>query len=146
MSTNEIDDGHGQCAPRPDYSEEFRRLEKAARNFQSGHDRMAVHRLLEKIFDYVERWNEQGNLAQPLYAMLDKIDRPIPLRVGGAYNVVIFYLVPDLDAKLRSKWCRVLSLADKEKRRNEKFRGFVKRRGGMNACAAAYAESNRVAT
>ena len=43
-----------------------------------------------------------------------------------------------VDAKMRSKWSRVLQYAAEYKPPNELLRDFLQRKGGINKCAARY--------
>jgi hypothetical protein len=62
------------------------------------------------------------------------------VKTGEAFAVVIYCVAPNVDDKLRSKWARVLRFAALTKPSNESLRVFIKRKGGINACAARYAE------
>jgi hypothetical protein len=109
------------------------------RTFSSG-NRMAVHRLLGAIFDQVSVWEEEDRLEEALYALLDSLDAPVSLKIGEAFAVVIYCIAPHVDKKSRSKWARALRYAVANKPDHESIRKFIKRKGGINACASSYAE------
>jgi hypothetical protein len=112
------------------------------RTFSSG-NRMAVHRFLGAIFNQVSVWEAEDRLEEGLYRLLDSLKAPVPLRIGEAFSVAIYCVAPDVDKKSRSKWARVLRFAALTKPSNEPFRAFIKRKGGINACASRYAEYAR---
>ena len=104
------------------------------RTFSSG-NRMAVHKFLGAIFNQVSVWEAEDRLEEGLYRLLDSLKAPVPLRIGEAFAVVIYCTEPRVDQKSRSKWARVLRFAALTKPSNEPFRAFIKRKGGINACA-----------
>ena len=103
-------------------------------------DRMAVRALLEAIFNLVTRWETEDRLEEGLYRLLDSLKAPVPLRIGEAFAVVIYCTAPHVDQKSRSKWARALRYAAANKPDDEPIRKFIKREGGINACASRYAE------
>jgi hypothetical protein len=109
------------------------------RTFSSG-NRMAVHRFLGAIFNLVTRWEAEDRLEEGLYRLLDSLKTPVPLRIGEAFAVVIYCIAPHVDKKSRSKWARALRFAAANKPSNEPLGVFIKRKGGINACASRYAE------
>jgi hypothetical protein len=123
-----------------EFVHEFAGLKKVARRLLQSEDRMAVHGLLEKAFNLVSKWNAEACLEEALYALLDSLDAPVSLKKGEAFAVVIYCVAPNVDDKLRSKWARVLRFAALTKPSNEPLRVFIKRKGGINACASRYAE------
>jgi hypothetical protein len=109
------------------------------RTFSSG-NRMAVHRLLGAIFNQVSVWEAEDRLEEALYALLDSLDAPVSLKIGEAFAVVIYCIAPHVDKKSRSKWARALRYAAANKPDDESVKKFLKRKGGINACASRYAE------
>ena len=112
------------------------------RTFTSG-NRMAVHKLLGAIFNLVSRWEEEDRLEEGLYRLLDSLEDPVPLRIGEAFAVVIYCTAPHVDKKSRSKWARALRYAAATKLDDESIQSFIKRKGGVNACASRYAQPAR---
>jgi hypothetical protein len=104
------------------------------RTFSSG-NRMAVHRFLVAIFNQVSVWEAEDRLEEGLYRLLDSLKAPVALKIGEAFAVVVYCIAPHVDQKSRSKWARVLRFAALTKPSNEPFRAFIKRKGGINACA-----------
>jgi hypothetical protein len=108
------------------------------RTFSSG-NRMAVQPFLGSIFNQVSRWETEDRLEEGLYRLLDSLQAPVPLKIGEAFAVVIYCTAPHLDKKSRSKWSRALRYAAANKPDDESIKKFLKRKGGINACASRYA-------
>jgi hypothetical protein len=53
---------------------------------------------------------------------------------------VIYCTAPHVDDKRRSKWARALRFAAANKPDDESITKFIKRNGGINACASRYAQ------
>jgi len=101
---------------------------------------MAVHRFLGAIFNQVYVWEADDRLEEGLYRLLDSLKARVPLRIGEAFAVVIYCTAPHIDKKDRSKWARALRYAAATKPNDEPIKKFIKRKGGINACASRYAE------
>ena len=110
------------------------------RTFSSG-NRMAVQTFLGAIFNLVTRWESEDRLEEGLYRLLDSLKAAVPLKIGEAFSVVIYCTAPHIDQKSRSKWARALRYAAANKPDDESIRRFIKRKGGINACASRYAQS-----
>ena len=109
------------------------------RTFSSG-NRMAVNTFLGAIFDQVSLWETEDRLEEALYRLLDSLKAPVPLRIGEAFAVVIYCTAPHVDQKSRSKWAQALRFAEANKPDNEPIKKFIKRKGGINACASNYSQ------
>ena len=112
------------------------------RTFSSG-NRMAVHKLLGAIFNRISVWEAEDRLEEALYALLDSLDAPVSLKIGEAFAVTIYCIAPRVDKKSRSKWARALRYAAATKLDDESIQSFIKRKGGVNACASRYAQPAR---
>jgi hypothetical protein len=104
---------------------------------------MAVHRFLGAIFNQVSIWEAEDRLEEALYALLDSLDAPVSLKIGEAFAVAIYCTASHVDQKSRSKWARALRYAAATKPNDESIKKFLKRNGGINACASRYAECVR---
>jgi hypothetical protein len=112
------------------------------RSFSSG-NRMAVHRFLGALFNQVSVWEAEDRLEEGLYELLDSLKAPVPLKIGEAFAVAIYCIAPHVDKKSRSKWARALRYAAATKPDDEPIKKFIKRKGGINACASRYAKHVR---
>ena len=122
-------------------SSELEALRAVSKRTFSSDDRMAVNTFLGAIFNQVTQWDAEDRLEEGLYRLLDALKAPVPLRIGEAFAVVIYCLAPHVDDKCRSKWARALRFAAASKPADESIKQFIKRNGGINACATAYAQS-----
>jgi hypothetical protein len=128
---------------QPRLSSELETLRAVSKQTFSSGNRMAVRTLLGAIFNLVSRWEAEDRLEEGLYRLLDSLKAPVPLRIGEAFAVVIYCTAPHVDEKSRSKWSRALRYAAATKPDDESIRRFIKRIGGINACASKYAECAR---
>jgi hypothetical protein len=101
---------------------------------------MAVQTFLGAIFNQVSRWQAEDRLEEELYRLLDSVKAPVPLKIGEAFAVAIYCTAPHVDQKSRSKWARALRFAAANKPDEESIKKFIKRKGGINACASRYAQ------
>ena len=102
--------------------------------------RNAIYRYLSGVFDLVSAWAAEGRA-------IGRARRALKVQPGdgGMYLepfAVVLYCTTNgnaTDKKARSKWARVLRYAARYKLTTEPLRKFIKRKGGINACAARYA-------
>ena len=121
-------------------SSELEKLRAVSKRTFSSGNRMDVRPLLGAIFNQVYRWEAEDRLEEGLYGLLDSLKAPVPLRIGEAFAVVIYCIAPHVDQKRRSKWARALRYAAVNKPDDESIKSFLKRNGGINACASRYAD------
>jgi hypothetical protein len=108
---------------------------------QASRDRDAIYPYLTAVFALMARWDREDRWQKSLLAALDLLTTPLPMKIGEAYALTM-YCTADrakVDAKTRSKWTRVLRYADEFKPADESLKSFIKRHGGLNACAQCYA-------
>ena len=122
------------------FSSELERLRAISKQTFSSDNRMAVQTFLGAIFNQVSRWQAEDRLEEELYRLLDSLKAPVPLKIGEAFAVVIYCTAPHVDQKSRSKWARALRYAAANKPNDEPIKKFIKRKGGINACASRYAQ------
>jgi hypothetical protein len=121
-------------------SSELETLRAVSKQTFSSGNRMDVRTFLGAIFNQVSRWEAEDRLEEGLYRLLDSLQASVPLRIGEAFSVVIYCTAPHVDKKSRSKWARALRYAAATKPDDESIRKFIKRIGGINACASKYAK------
>jgi len=122
---------------------ELERLRAVSKRTFSSGNRMALHTFLGAIFNQVFQWEAEDRLEEELYRLLDSLKAPVPLKIGEAFSVVIYCTAPHVDQKSRSKWARALRYAAANKPDDESIKKFIKRKGGVNACASGYAQHVR---
>ena len=117
-------------------SAEIAAVKTAWAKYQSSRHRRAVYIYLAAVYEVVGRWERSGNLLPKLRQALDLLPRPVSMRVGEAFAVAI-YCTSDpaiVDPKTRSKWSRVLRVAQHHEIPPDRVEKFIRRRGGVNAC------------
>src|ERR1700681_948812 len=85
-------------------------------------------------------WNERGQTRDRV-ARIVKVHGLSSAMSAEPFSVIIYCTSdPDVvDAKTRSKWSRVLRYVQKFNRRPNRFKTFIKDKGGINACASRFA-------
>lgn len=117
------------------------RLENAWEEFQSTRHRNAVYQYLTPVFELVAVWEALGQLREMACRAL-RI-RGGNLRLARDPVSALIYCTSDpekADRRTRSKWSHVLQYAARYKSPSKSLEVFVTRRGGINECAARYAQ------
>ena len=114
------------------------RLESKWETCQSTRDRNAIYGYLGDVFDLVNWWKAEGSEHTNAARALRLRGHRLFLRTPEPFAAVIMSTA-EADEKTRSKWSRVLRYASEYKGRSEALFDFIKRKGGINACAARYA-------
>jgi hypothetical protein len=108
--------------------------------YQSIRDRSAVYRFLHMVAAQVDWWKRKPDEKREAIqaAMRENPNIELP---EDKYAVVIMLTADPkkVDAKMRSKWSRVMQYCEAYKPKDELVRDFVQRKGGINKCAARYA-------
>jgi hypothetical protein len=109
---------------------------------QTCRDRNAIYDYLAGVFDLVMWWKadrqEQMRARMALRSQL--ITAPV---IDEPFAAIVFVTSDPrkVDKRTRSKWSRVLRYAASNKPRREPLGQFVRRKGGINKCAARYTRS-----
>ena len=116
------------------------RLQNEWETVQASHDRGAIYRYLSAVFELVSWWAKEDRAVERAYQALhlrgySSVEAPEP------YAALILSTADrdKVDDRTRSKWSRVLRYAAEFKDLDEPLRDSVKRRGGINECAARFA-------
>ena len=116
------------------------RLQNEWETVQASHDRMAIYQYLTAVFETVSCWEHEGRAVKRAGRALhlrghDSVREPEPFA-----SIIGCTSDPDkVDARMRSKWSRVLRYAAEFKDPDDPLGDFVKRQGGINKCAARFA-------
>ena len=116
------------------------RLQNEWETYQTTRDRDAVYGYLSLVFETVMAWTLEGRAVNRASRALrlrgySSIREPEPFTA-----VILCTSDPEkVDDRTRSKWSRVLRYAAEYKDLDEPLRDFIKRRGGINECAARFA-------
>ena len=115
------------------------RMEGEWEMVQASHDRDAVYGYLSVVFETVMAWTLEGRAV-------NRASRALHLRGHNSVRepepfATVIYCTADrdkVDDRTRSKWSRVLRYAAQYKDLDEPLRDFIKRKGGINKCAARF--------
>ena len=120
--------------------QDLRRAQVAWSECQANRERRAIHDYLSVVFNLVSWWAaEDQAVSRARWALLlqnyesPKIDEPFAAIIFCTSDPV------KVDKRTRSKWSCVLRYAAEYKSDSEPLDQFIKRQGGINACAARYA-------
>jgi hypothetical protein len=115
------------------------RLRNAWEDVQSSRDRNTIYGYLSAVYGLVAWWAAEGR-------DLDRARRAVRLRGlevserEGPFAAIIRCTADPnkADKRIRSKWSRVMRYAAAHKPDSEPLDQFVRRKGGINACAARH--------
>jgi hypothetical protein len=116
------------------------RLRNEWETVQASRDRDAIYQYLNSIFELVSWWAKEGKAVKRASRALHlrgykSVREPEPFAA-----VILCTSNPDkVDARTRSKWSRVLRYAAEFKDLHEPLGDFIRRKGGINECAARLA-------
>jgi hypothetical protein len=113
------------------------RLENAWEAVQASRNRDAIYGYLAAVFETVMVWAKEGKAVSRAHRALhlrghSSVREPEPF-------AAVILCTSDPDDRMRSKWSRVLRFAAEFKDLDESLRDFIKRKGGINKCAARFA-------
>jgi hypothetical protein len=130
--------------PKSDIDAELAEVRKAWRTYRSTNSREAVYIYLSRVFAVVTRWQRLDNALRNARAAL-RLQTDAPQMKPEPFAVVIFCTSDPgvADAKVRSKWSRVLRYAARAKPPGQRLADFVKSNGGINECARKFARIAR---
>jgi hypothetical protein len=116
------------------------RVRNAWEESQASRDRDAIYGYLTAVFNLVAWWTaEDRALERACKAM--RLQRMCPFEGEEPFAAVIRCTADPakVDKRTRSKWSRALRYAMKYKCHSEPLDQFIKRKGGINACASRFA-------
>jgi hypothetical protein len=114
-------------------------VKKAWTEYQSVRDRSAVYGYLHLVFMQVDWWERKPDEMREALQTMKKENSNIELPDDKYPAVIMLTADPKkVDAKMRSRWSRVLQYAAKYKPEKELLRDFLQRKGGINKCASRY--------
>jgi hypothetical protein len=119
--------------------QDLTRVRNAWEECQSSRDRNAIYRYLSAVFDLVMWWAaENCALARARKAL--RLQNIWPSDHDEPFAAIIRCTSDPgkVDKRTRSKWSRVLRYALQYKDHSEPLDQFIKRKGGINRCAARF--------
>ena len=116
------------------------RLQNEWETVQASRDRDAIYGYLAAVFELVEWWDQEGKAVKRAHRALHLRGHKSAREPEPFAAVILCTSDPDkVDDRTRSKWSRVLRYAAECKDLDEPLRDFIKRKGGLNGCAARFA-------
>ena len=121
--------------------ENLARLRGEWEDSQSTRERGGIYGYLNAVFELVSWWTHEVKAAEYARRALLLRDRRLLVEVQEPFAAVIYCTADPakVDFRTRSKWSRVLRYAAEFKSLQEPLADFVKRKGGINKCAARFA-------
>jgi hypothetical protein len=113
------------------------RLQNEWETVQASRDRGAIYQYLAAVFEIVMAWQRR---VRPSSALIGPCTCEGTNRSGPFAALILCTSDPEkADYRARSKWSRVLRYVAEYKDLDEPLADFIKRRGGLNECAARFA-------
>ena len=106
---------------------------------QSHRERDAIYRYLSAVFDLVMWWKAEDRAGSRARRALRLNRKHLTNDEPFAAVILCTSDSSKVDRRTRSKWSRVLRYAADYKPPGERLDLFVKRKGGINACATRFA-------
>jgi hypothetical protein len=123
------------------------RLQNEWETVQASRDRNAIYRYLAAVFGLVEVWSKEGKAVKRACRALHlRGHKPVREPEPHAALILCTSDPEKVDDRTRSKWSRALRYAAEFKNLDEPLRDFIKRKGGINECAARFARRQQVRT
>jgi hypothetical protein len=122
-----------------DLDAELKLVTVAWTKYQANRDRNAVYGYLEAVFAVVAKWTRSGCAKSRTVQALASRGLEGSKKVEP-YAAVIACTATVVDRKTKSKWSRALRQTARLKDKAESLAAFIKRQGGINACAANFSE------
>jgi hypothetical protein len=115
------------------------RLQNEWEVVQASRDRAAIYGYLAAVFETVMVWAKEGKAVKRAYRVLHLRGHKLVREPEPFAAVILCTSDPNtVDDRTRSKWSRVLRYAAEFKDLDEPLPDFIKRRGGINECAARF--------
>jgi hypothetical protein len=116
------------------------RVQNAWDESQARRDRDAIYTYLTVVFELVAWWTAENRALERAQKAL-RLRHMIPFDNEDPFAAIIRCTADPakVDKRTRSKWARVLRRALEQKTPSEPLVRFIKRKGGINECAAKFA-------
>jgi hypothetical protein len=119
--------------------QDLQRVRDAWSDCQANRDRNAIYSYLTAVYGLVAWWRAEGREIDRARRAL-RLGRLIVSEREDAFAAIIRRTADPAkaDKRTRSKWSRVLRYAAAQKPVSEPLERFIRRKGGINACAARF--------
>ena len=103
-------------------------------------DRNAIYGYLSSVFDLVIWWAAENRAVGRARWALELLRLDLPTTDEPFAAIILATANREkVDKRTRSKWSRVLRYSAEYKSHSEPLAAFVRRKGGINECAARFA-------
>jgi hypothetical protein len=126
--------------PRRSLRQRLGRVCDAWDNFQESRDRDAVYGYLRSVFSIVKHYNGRRQTKKLMRCAYKFAGMPIDMNADPFAVVIRCTCDGQADNKTISKWSRALRYVVRVKKPRHQLTTFMKNRGGVNGCAALYAQ------
>ncbi len=132
---------HSNEKRKTDLRQRLDGLRDAWADFQRNRRRDAIYPFLDRVYRLVARYERRGRLKR-LFRQVQKLTGIKADADTNIYSILIRSAAgpDDIDPKASSRWARALRYVAHFKKPRAGLRPFIKNRGGINGCAALYAE------
>jgi hypothetical protein len=114
-------------------------IRRAWKLYQNSSRRTGVFLFLAAVFRAVQRWRRTGHVERNCRLALKQLINPANMKLESFTILLHSGSDPDfLDQKIRSKLSRALRAVERLKPKGESVAEYIKRNGGINACAALW--------
>jgi hypothetical protein len=115
------------------------RVRNAWQDCQASRDRNAIYGYLSAVFDLVMWWAAEDRAGSRAHQAL-RLRNLSPSDHDEPFAAIIRCTADPkkVDRRTRSKWSRVLRYSAEYKSNSEPLAAFVRRKGGINKCAARF--------
>ena len=119
--------------------QDLTRVRTAWDECQASRDRNAIYGYLSAVFDLVIWWTAEDRAIDRARWALRLCRLDLPNDEPFAAVILCTADRKKVDKRTRSKWSRVLRYSAEYKSHGESLAAFVRRKGGINKCAARFA-------
>src|SRR5437867_1040237 len=119
--------------------QDLTRVRTAWDGCQASRDRNAIYGYLSAVFDLVIWWTAEDRAIDRARWALRLCRLDLPNDEPFAAVILCTADRKKVDKRTRSKWSRVLRYSAEYKSHSESLAAFVRRKGGINKCAARFA-------
>ena len=116
------------------------RVRNAWDECQASRERDAIYTYLTAVFELVAWWTAENHAVERAHKAL-RLRNMLPSDHDEPFAAIIRCTADPakVDKRTRSKWSRALRRAQEQKNPSEPLVRFIKRKGGINSCAAKFA-------
>lgn len=115
------------------------RVQSAWKKYQRSHRRSAIYKFLDAIFEIITIWEADGRARSRAHRAMSEERCRVPRSIEPYSATMVIAAHPEtIDDRTLAKWSRVLRFAQEHKLPSTPLRKFIRRKGGINECAALF--------